>query len=1403
MQDIQTNTFVKGMNLDTAKEFVDSGQYIYATDVHISSGAQSTNAALSAYLQVHKYDEFESLNGHDVLGSIVGKIYHENKQKECLIVFTRYNNTNHLCVYTGLDKFDTVQLTFKLDYDFGISSNVKLINVYESELISRVYIAAQNKEIQVVNINNLDSDAYSEKNDFSIFPRCGVLRPFEFDREISGNLTAGKSQYAYQLFNRNGQVTAVSVISKIIPHGSALPGENSLTGVKLKLNFDSKIIENFDHIRIYAIRYTNGTDMPTIHIKSEVEIQNNFEFHDTDDFSLSTITLEEFNAIKRQPFLANTIETKDNILFAAGIQYVDWDVEFDARAYPANDKGEVKISSKTSDPLTINQNEPEKLSKIPDTFDCIVDYDNYKYISKYGRCDYGWIENSNSNQFLYGGAGVNVEYAFEHPLLYLAPFSADDYKPMTKWGSDCGPLLTEELTENKYVEEKTQMDVYYQHIHVNGMWTDFDKTTPQSSYNLSQVNYADPWVCANYTGFKQGEIYAFGIVFYNDHGIASPVHWIGDIKIPTLHQWIYGGVIHNDNTKYHDLIAAATGITFRVNISSIKSQITGFEIVRCNRTPADRTVLCQGILTPTLFYSEEHSRPFSFPSIHKRHGVSIGDYSEVRYSNAVLFGDNSKRLCTFTSPEISIYKDTIQPYLKDVKSFNVNTNLFGYMCHDSELTKNPSDSYQTYLFFKRLKYATRPDRFKKPDGEYNTSRQDYCGVFITTSDPEYANNYHNRFCFSLGMGKTDATSIEYALFKFYQAAQYGYENLECDIDNVVYSTAYGWEVTPQSATQNGVLIDDNNYVNFCSISSENEEHKNRQSGAHGYCLVFDVQDETLKTLCGYTGGGSTYPNNYKKMEIPLYWKLATVLNTHTSHAVTYEAYRFYDESSKEDLKEHMYGSLDGKSIDLSALQNTIVLVDILTDNVPYGGDTYSARINRTYTSTGQYCECSGSDVKNVIYKSCYGGDTYIGIHSELWSQYYASADDVDGQGSKLICHVKYPVETSINLGRVSGPNYSTSPEEVVAFFEPSTVAAYSQDKPLNAYNDSYSAREFNKLFAQRDVWDIYNQYVPNRIIASDVKSIGELTDSYQSFKVANYIDVDNRYGNITNLINFDGKLFFFQEHAFGYVTVNERSLINDNQAQLLLGTGGVLTALQYYSQYFGTNVLNDPSIVTTPGGMYWYDQNKKTIEQFSKDGVNPLSLLKSVQTYVNNSKATVVYSAYDVRNREVWFRFNTDNNSLIFNEVLSQFTGFYSKAIQFSTTLSDRTVSFIGDENSLICIGVLDDEHTPMDIKPSVKFVVNKNPMTSKVFDAIAIADITKDDTTMLCNYVFKTNCQTSEITDDNNNTKLVEGLYYTHIPRDTYKGRMRDRCLTVEMSFKQNDFNISGVSTIFRQSLH
>ena len=83
----------------------------------------------------------------------------------------------------------------------------------------------------------------------------------------------------------------------------------------------------------------------------------------------------------------------------------------------------------------------------------------------------------------------------------------------------------------------------------------YDKSITSAS---RQKNYADPIIASLFRSYQRDEVYRFGIIFYNSKFVASPVLWIGDIRMPNL---TVAPTFTNDGTN---VISKPLGIKFTV-----------------------------------------------------------------------------------------------------------------------------------------------------------------------------------------------------------------------------------------------------------------------------------------------------------------------------------------------------------------------------------------------------------------------------------------------------------------------------------------------------------------------------------------------------------------------------------------------------------------------------------------------------------------------------------------------------------------------------------------------------------------------------------------------------------------------------------------------------------------------
>ena len=287
---------------------------------------------------------------------------------------------------------------------------------------------------------------------------------------------------------------------------------------------------------------------------------------DSGDY-LEEVPIEELNHYGSNTFTAEHIKSKDNILFAANINTHDFDIEFDARAYRFNSNHKAVIH----DSPTLNG--------------------DYIEINSNGS----WVKKDREGRALVYGTDWNIPK--DHNA--INPYNREDYVEDDATGAYCsdsyGKLggLGKHISYYIFTEEKLLMPLSSEPECASGEWLDPETFLYKASF---------PYV-------KRGETYRFGIVFFNRKMTASPVKWIGDIKMPYISQKNNGSPgtspepfaycrhattntitsgnydILNDSDERHDIYSYGLRIHFVVDLNGVDGleDVSGFQIVRVKR----------------------------------------------------------------------------------------------------------------------------------------------------------------------------------------------------------------------------------------------------------------------------------------------------------------------------------------------------------------------------------------------------------------------------------------------------------------------------------------------------------------------------------------------------------------------------------------------------------------------------------------------------------------------------------------------------------------------------------------------------------------------------------------------------------------------------------------------------
>ena len=172
-------------------------------------------------------------------------------------------------------------------------------------------------------------------------------------------------------------------------------------------------------------------------------------------------------------------------------------------------------------------------------------------------------------------------------------------------------------------------------------------------------------------------------MFYNKKMIPSPVHWIGDIRMPASDYSSGVAFPFHCSTRSEfyktnvELVSYALGVEFTVN--NIPEEVVAYEIVRCDRTENDSTILTQCIANKVINFNDWNDKKYY-----------VGDDIDIRpqmwitsqnYDLKTLYWYKDLPRTTtqqyyldyfeLISPEICFSKEIFLPYIEDSKLYQL------------------------------------------------------------------------------------------------------------------------------------------------------------------------------------------------------------------------------------------------------------------------------------------------------------------------------------------------------------------------------------------------------------------------------------------------------------------------------------------------------------------------------------------------------------------------------------------------------------------------------------------------------------------------------------------------------------------------------------------------------------
>lgn len=814
---------------------------------------------------------------------------------------------------------------------------------------------------------------------------------------------------------------------------------------------------------------------------------------------------------------------------------------------------------------------------------------------------------------------------------------------------------------------------------------------------------------------RQGEVYRYGVIWYNDKGQKSSVYWLCDIMAPDL---------SGDGASDFRTFTDQNGKTvYRIPIIGVKFHVTGYpdgfsaaEIVRVTREQKDKINVLQGIMGfPYKLRKKEQESdsrndvdykdyndicaPY-FPSVNH---FKFDPTTEANNHNAMSKAESDNQRLVFACPEYA-YQPT------DIKNLNLNQSPI-QIKPVRTLVKNAHIDITGSSSLVRVSDQSNTWETSQENSEYvwNYNFNSAAPTLTGLSSGEMHNysvlilGAHPNIIYTHNSPNVSLTVLDY----------------QVALRSIDQENANGKKVNNVSFTEvpdYKDFLNDNGKVNYSSSRTP--------LGTKSYInwsvpLVYGISEDTIS-------------NVYKIPEdddnAPFYLRVADIDNNWPSVTPTGSTGRYIlmDLSNNESFN---YIS------DNSAIYAYIANIQNQNPK-PYGGASTIG-----YSSYMQH----GNYIKGTGEIEVFDGDCYPGVFefNACHAWYNSGAHNthttekyINAIRQASVCYA--PIESDIDLSATYGSLYSrmvSGGSQKAYYFQDikSNFDGYAQDDVRNGdaylYNTAYGM--YYDILPDQAI--TYSSVSSNefdcRIYHSEVKTNGELIDNWLIYRpvTTNYIDVDSRFGQITNLRLFKDKLLFWQEHAVGILSVNERTVLNDtNSNEILIGTGGVLSRYDYISTKYGMKSYQYEAEVQSNYVQYWWDGYNKEILAYS-GGMElvPLTKVKGLTNYINErTESSHPMLAYDSRYDELLAQVvNKDNvgETLVYNEQIQGFQSVYTFNPLYRTNIGNQL--FLSDNKKIYIQNKQDNENYSLlfgnPAFPKVRVVVNKNNTYNKTFDNV------------------------------------------------------------------------------------
>jgi len=810
----------------------------------------------------------------------------------------------------------------------------------------------------------------------------------------------------------------------------------------------------------------------------------------------------------------------------------------------------------------------------------------------------------------------------------------------------------------------------------------------------------------DYRVLKDREIYRFGVEFYNNLGQTSIPQWMLDYKMPT------GNLQNNFNTIEVTLKPEFYTWLNNYNFEKESDRPVGYRILRTERTVADKTITCQGILS----------------------GMMVNTIRDSR--NASLLTVTEKRIDSKNQPKLPNF--LIRTFQK-INPLQANSNLLNMQFKNGDATQIGDTANLNPLT--EIQYDSNAGcntRRKADTYQYTTMYQMYSPEIMFNSI-----NVNTATQFNVIGGAVNTFN-----------SWWGQERSVVNKVPLLEGQVTG-KLTPHTSGGTDIPINDNikSLILRGLISDANGSDADKTVSFNQFNREFTqfIPAPTPKVYSIYGApeltergqGNTTYNNNaqyiYKNtlegllsdgvqercngdgyVDTGTNDRAIISVNSYGAKCVTFVP----DNGSNSDtIEPHNRLTLE-QLYSASGLTNpnTVLVAEFVRPNTDvylsgiYGGNSYEDKKRSSYLQIGSF-----KNIDNNIVQIDSAGDTYVQVFKFM----RIGKTDVETYSKGVNQHtelVSVLLETSIDLKNRNDISLSTWNSR----FQPNNEEYHKYNKVYSQQPSLVKAIGVDFNFKRIKNFD-------SRITASKLKIPNESVDSWTDILPNEVMDLNGKYGPINSIVSFNDTIYAFQDEAIASISINPRVQVQGSDGiGLELGTGGILYDYNYITTKSGS--INKWGVIPTKRGLYYYDALNKNISRIPDNVAVSLTDTKGLHTYFNNNYKydllkidnpilrTGVICGYDNLNSDVYFTLLQGDKSFTrcFNENIDQFVDLKTYKPSMYLNKGDKFLSLAYTNNSLYEHGKGLYNRFYGSYQPSyITLLVNPESDSSVVYDSI------------------------------------------------------------------------------------